>query len=64
MDMDGRDHGQDGTQSKSEDWESTVEAEQQRDSGGEANHDEFELDLEVDDIETRLPYGSEDIADK
>lgn len=26
--------------------------------------DEFELDLEVGDIQTRLPYGSEDIADK
>ena len=26
--------------------------------------DEFELDLEVEDIQTRLPYGSEDIADK
>jgi len=44
-----------------QDWESTMQPAAESEG---APADEFELDLEVEDIQTRLPYGSEDIADK
>ena len=33
-------------------------------AAGENGEGEKELDLDLDDVQSRLPYGSEDIADK